>query len=295
MNELEERPSKSAHKTAWKLELERCQAYKDREAVYVKNVRVRLPVNVKEDSKASKVKAAQAFDFNLRHASWLNWKLKKNNVFENQEEERKAFNRCYIFSPGSRKSNMLFQYGLRYIPGEKELNIYRTVMIDFVPQHMAISEILHSIRGGAVHSAYLADTVAINGFKTAKITFINQKGAMNFFKCVQKDGFYVGINVLPVYVVRSPSYPPELSTTDIQGGPTRCLKVRSNGSKFLKKEIYGLLSSSRLGTYVDNFGVDNVEGEVSIRFISVDAALLTVGILRHREWSITFGDDPCAA
>ncbi|KAJ5675405.1 hypothetical protein N7462_008302 [Penicillium macrosclerotiorum] len=232
--------------------------------------------------------------------NWLQWAMNDSSIFADQEEEfQAALIGSNTFFQGVR-DNSFFQWGLRYVPDPSHDNVYRTVVINELPSAATLSQILPRIRGGPIYSASLLNTWAITGCPTAMVTFVHQKGAMNFLRRVAQEGFYIGFTAVEVRPVPTPTYLMSTATeTEVTKiGRTRCLVVCSRRQKHLKKDIYEVLKESRCRDYVECFGERDLADEVTIRFHSIKMAAVACGILVNHEklkgvWVKT-APDPCS-
>jgi hypothetical protein len=236
------------------------------------------------------------------HPEWLRWVIRESGVFDTQKEEMSAvhYGKAHNSLFKNVRDNSFFQWGLRFIPKPGQDNIFRTLVIEDLPNSVTLDRILRQIRGGAVFSASLMDTLAITGSATALITFVHQVGALNFLRLVSRDGFFIGISPAKVRPVPTPTYlmSHEIETQIYQFGRTRCVLVSSPNHKALKQEVYRVLSKSRLRHSVECFGERDSDGEVTVRFHSVKmawAACLTLASdSKLQGVSIIPALDPCS-
>lgn len=240
----------------------------------------------------------------LQHANphdWLRWAVSDSTVFATQEEEL-----CAARYPGNiigqegLKNNMFFQYGLRYVPPLDADNVYRAIVIEDLPLHVTLDQILPQIRGGQIYCASLLDTTprVLTGSPTAMITFVNQDGALAFLRRIAREGFYVGITRVRVRPVRTPTYLMSASMQNevLRNGRTRCLVVNSRNPT-IKKTLHGVLAKSSFSTHVECFGERDGEGVVTVRFHSIKVAMRAYEHLMSQkifQGVVKFDTDPCS-
>jgi hypothetical protein len=232
---------------------------------------------------------------------WLRWAVNGSTVFEDRDEEIRASRLSgNIFGQEDLKNNMFFQWGLRYVPPLDADNVYRAVVIEDLPLHVALDQILPRICGGQIYSASLFNTspVTLTGSPTAMITFVNQDGALAFLQRVAREGFYVGFAVARVRPVSTPTYlmSDSMENGILRGGRTRCLVISSR-HPMIKKSVYNVLTKSSFSTHVECFGEHNGEGVVTVRFHSIKVAMLAYEFLMHQsifKGNVKFDTDPCS-
>lgn len=69
------------------------------------------------------------------------------------------------------------------VPPMTEPNLFRTIMIDFIPFGTPYSDVLHHVRGGALESIHLYGPIGdATAFVTARIVFVHESGASTLFR-----------------------------------------------------------------------------------------------------------------
>ena len=61
-----------------------------------------------------------------------------------------------------------------------QCNIHRTTIIARILADITLSSILERVRGGAILSAHLLNTIRITGFKTVQVVFLEQSSAISY-------------------------------------------------------------------------------------------------------------------
>lgn len=66
-------------------------------------------------------------------------------------------------------------------------NIFRTIMIDFIPYGTSYSDVLAQVRGGTLESVQLYGPIGdATDFVTARIVYIDEGGATNLYRVSSK-------------------------------------------------------------------------------------------------------------
>ncbi|KAJ5820461.1 hypothetical protein N7474_006052 [Penicillium riverlandense] len=223
-----------------------------------------------------------------------------SSVFDNLEQELKAArNEKNVLSRTPALRTSFFQHGLRYIPGRHDNDLYRSVVVENLPPHANLGQILLGIRGGAIYSAILCDTNVLTGTQTALVTFVRQEGALAFLQRVAQDDFYIGFHQAWVCPVLTPTYPlaPEMDIY-VKNGRTRCLAV-NRVRPGVVQNIHRILSKSPCHLYVEYFGENpSACNEIRVHFHSIKMAMRAREILAGHAslegCGILFAPDPCA-
>ena len=194
----------------------------------------------------------------------------------------------------------LFRYGIRYNPEHTVQNVYRTVLIEGLPDTVTLEELLNKVRGGCVLSTKLCDTYTITGSCSALVTFLNESAAHQYQDFAASHTIYVSGLAVKVSMLSTPTWPMKipLRKAIFDYHHTRCLEVTN-----LPHHI--TLSALQLDLRVcSSMDCDMVEylqvrhdGILDIRFSSVNAAGQAFGLLtcraKYRPCSVRFSPDPC--
>ncbi|RMJ28629.1 hypothetical protein PHISP_00486 [Aspergillus sp. HF37] len=124
----------------------------------------------------------------------IDWSVKGPTVFEDAEEELDAASLRPGFHSQRSSDLWIFQYGLRYIPGAGDVNLYRTVKVEQLPGTTTVAQVLAKVHK-EVYSACLSDTSAITGWYTAVVVFVSQRDALEFVFS-NMSGLRIGRTVL---------------------------------------------------------------------------------------------------
>ena len=80
-----------------------------------------------------------------------------------------------------------WQHPVRFLPKPTEKNLYRTVMIDYIPQTTTYQEILEHVRSGALESIQLFPPLgSTTNYLTTRIVFIHEIPAVSMIMHYQK-------------------------------------------------------------------------------------------------------------
>ena len=199
-------------------------------------------------------------------------------MFDDADEELDALRRRPGFQSQRSSDLWIFQYGLRYVPGAGDPDLYRTVKIEPLPVKTTIAQILTKVRGD-VYSACLCNTSTITGSLTAIIIFVLQQDAIEFVYS-NKSGLRIESTVAKPSLVHTPTYPmsAEMTSLIFEDGNTRCISI-SQASKDQVKLLNGVLDSSICRQYVES--QEEESDKVYIRFHSIKMASVAYSILIH--------------
>ncbi|KAJ5305894.1 hypothetical protein N7508_004909 [Penicillium antarcticum] len=208
------------------------------------------------------------------------------------------------------------EHGVRYIHRKSDItkdllsdssdsNVYRTVKIEGLRQHIEAKDILSYVRGGVVFSAAVYDTVSLIGSYTAIIIFVEEQGAVNFLDRVRRQGYFIPLETVYVTQITTPTYPILRSLHDLIHNKDRRRTLVFNDCeettdtvKTLKTGIHRFLCKIDRIDRFEAFGENDPTGLLSVRFVSIAAAIdIQVLLKRHpnfHKYSPTFGIDPCA-
>lgn len=206
----------------------------------------------------------------------IRWDLTGPSVFDDGQEELEA-----VLSPPNLLSKTedvsdlwIFQYGLRYMPLNGALNVYRTIKIDNLPPSATLNQILPQLRAFEIYSARLMDTTRMIGSNTAIIVFVYQNQILSFLRGIsQHSGLLIGGHRARVSRVETPTYPipARLQKLIYKHGYTRSLAV-CDLRESLTMELRRVLLKSICRDFVECFEDGYVAGEVLVRFHSVEMA-----------------------
>lgn len=227
------------------------------------------------------------------------WRLR--NLFTDNRDARLAEGLQYntINLSGLKRSPLFIGSGLRYIPLERDVNIYRTVVVEGLPPWVTIHEVLSRVEGGKIESVVLADTTRVmHGYPTMIIRFVLQGGAQEFLRRTH-GALFLGYWPTQVRQVGTPTYPlgEELDKQINRWGRTRILKVHSEHLE-LRGYLRDILCESDWAEWIE-FTLENVLAGTSIlHFTSIKMAIIAYETLlstgHFSDADLEFCHDPCA-
>lgn len=206
----------------------------------------------------------------------IDWSVKGPSVFDDTEEELDAATLRPGFHSQRSSDLWIFQYGLRYIPGAGDLNLYRTVKVEQLPGTATVAQVLAKVHG-EVYSACLSDTSAITGWYTAVVVFVSQRDALEFvFSNV--SGLRIEGTVAKPSLVCTPTYPmsAEMRKLIAIRGHTRCIAI-SHITGHQVVLLNKVLDQSACRLYVESR--DEAAGTFYIRFHTIKMASMAYALL----------------
>ena len=194
-----------------------------------------------------------------------------------------------------------FTHGIRFVPGPSERDIYRTVLMTGWPRGTTMQAVLDRVRGGAIVSATITDTLRLTGTLSALIVFVEEHSATRFAKSANQCGLDIRGARIKVQQLSTPTWPMSDALREAvrKNRRTRCLELASFPLQISKKMLLADLrvhSTSRMDQ------MEHVEmseqGRLRIRFTSIEAAMHASQRLQstpqYRKLFITSSPDPCA-
>lgn len=250
-----------------------------------------------EDGVRYTVKAQSGHELNHEN-NGIEWAAGLQEITDSARRLPKRKRGRLVFARGSFYDLPLMKFGLHHTPAANHKD-FRTVKISGLPVCTSIQQVLASVRGGAVFSACLCDTAALGSGLTALITFVEQSGADAFVDIGDSDGFYIGFHRAEVQLVRTATYPINLTLENqiFNCGYSRVL-IAYVQDETLKDHIYSILSPSFHSALIERFVEHASKPELTMHFVSVKIAICAYDILKAdsklRETVIEFFADPCS-
>lgn len=206
------------------------------------------------------------------------------------------------------KDEYFFHYGLRYIPKPTDRDVYRTVRIENLPDGTTLDKVLAQVYYGDIFSADLLNTFPITGYHTARLVFLHQKAAEEFFKHAKRKGFMIEGVRAQVALERTATYPVGAILQDAirKQSCTRCVTIEELPEALLDY-VEAAISQTYLMNSIESYskGYDNdsddesckVTVSVQIRFHSMRAAFSAYAELNRniflRNCILKYDKDPC--
>ena len=156
------------------------------------------------------------------YTTTIYWNVHANNpIFDDDDDLQMT--RRQILAP----SALFWDHPVRYLPQLSEKNLYRTMMIDFIPQGSTYRDILGYIHGGTVESIQLFPPIGTSTkFMTARVVFVAEASAHGLYLRNQRHPIRIRGQQVRVWQILQPTYPrnPKL-TKAISEGATRMLGI----------------------------------------------------------------------
>ncbi|KAK5076922.1 hypothetical protein LTR51_002608 [Lithohypha guttulata] len=146
-------------------------------------------------------------------------------------------------SSETKTQNYFRRHPVRYVPDLADKNLYRTVMMDFIPFGTSYADLLAQIRGGTLESVQMYGPIGnATDFVTARVVFVAETGAAALYMRGQHPGIYINGTQIRVWQVLEPTYPKnkELEEAIYVHGHTRILVINAvieNIEKVLKNKL----------------------------------------------------------
>lgn len=132
----------------------------------------------------------------------MKWKVTKENPIYDYEDGD---------APKSRSggSQTFWKYPVRFMNyGDKDKNIFRTVMIDDIPSDATKQDVLEQIHGGSLEKIELVPAVGReSAFQTARLVFNFELGASSTASFARDHGIKIKGQRVRVWQVITPTYP----------------------------------------------------------------------------------------
>ena len=143
------------------------------------------------------VKMPQQFDLSIR------WKITKENpIFD--EDEDTAYMR---FGDYRGADTTFWDHPVRYLD-YTERNLFRTVMIDYIPINATYKDVLQPIHGGSIEQITLVGPISKNAnYKTARVVFNYELGASTTANYARDHGMKIHGSSVRVWQVTNQTYP----------------------------------------------------------------------------------------
>lgn len=195
----------------------------------------------------------------------------------------------------------LFKYGIRFRPEPARPDVYRTVVMDYLPKEVTMFAVLLKVRCGVVADARLLDTVSITGYLSALITFVHEHSAKTFVSGARKTPLRFGGAEARVTLVPTPTWPmrSNLRSSITDHGHTRCLELQNFPHRVTPAELErDLCVHPAMTTHRMEAKRKRLDGSLELRFTSIKHAHRAYGKLTnigpYMQCTIKHLPDPCA-
>ena len=230
------------------------------------------------------------------YAVAMNWKINPANpLFDDDDQYQRA--------RGSR-TEIFWLHPVRYQPDREEPNLYRTIMIDFIPLGSELKQVLaelNRVRPGELESIqFLPRIGSATDFMTARLIFHTEYNAQTLLLESEHNGIFINGQKVRVWMVLSPTYPKnhELDENVFINNYTRIFVI-DNVSERLVSMLPDKLQSNKQVNMAFVVGMmEDTDGSIQVEFTSIAEAVRAFKVLRaDREYAhvlIDFVDDYCA-
>ncbi|RMD44301.1 hypothetical protein DV735_g797, partial [Chaetothyriales sp. CBS 134920] len=231
----------------------------------------------------------------------IRWKVTgENPIYDEGEKEKYLWRERTI----ANQKALFWQYPVRFIE-DAEKNVFRTVMIDYIPIGATYPDILAKVRGGAIEKIQLIGPIgsAID-YMTARIVFHSEESASKMASHARDHGMKILDKPVRVWQVITQTYPKtaELAWDVFENMYTRLLLVNiknANVGVEVRAKMRELLPAKLDWLQDELVGMGKTaDGYDLIEFTSVQAATMAMEQLRRDKdfggIELDFEDDPCA-
>ncbi|RMZ82884.1 hypothetical protein DV737_g1873, partial [Chaetothyriales sp. CBS 132003] len=232
----------------------------------------------------------------------IKWKVTAENPIYNDENEKERS--LWRERPTLNQNSLFWRHPVRYVD-YLEKNLFRTVMIDYIPLGATCSDILANIHGGAIEKMQLVGPIGTAAiYMTARIVFNYELSASTTASHARSHGMRVLGKPVRVWQVITQTYPKtaQLESDVFENMYTRLLLVNLKNANIgveVREQMLGLLPAKLAWLQDELIGMGKtLDGYDLIEFMSVQAATKAMEQLRRDEdfggIELDFEDDPCA-
>ncbi|KPI45649.1 uncharacterized protein AB675_592 [Cyphellophora attinorum] len=138
----------------------------------------------------------------------IHWKVTKENpIFDDERDWTVGFNsQPYQRNPSL---DVFWKHPVRFMEyGDNDKNIFRTVMVDYIPKDATYQDVLEHIYGGSLEKVELVPAVGRESeHKTARLVFNTELGASTTANFARDYGIKIKGYPVRVWQVLTPTYP----------------------------------------------------------------------------------------
>lgn len=233
-------------------------------------------------------KLPKIFDLTIR------WKVNKENpIFKDEDQKMLALGHRGL---SVNLMNAFWQHPVRYIE-YADKNLFRTVMIDFIPNGSTVKDVLAEISGGSLEKIELLPAIGnVTNFMTARVVFNYELGASTTANHARDHGAKIKGQPVRVWQVLTQTYPKnrQLDENVFVNCYTRVLLITNVTNQQLTT-IQGKLAHLR--NSIIEYGRTHDDLPM-IEFTSVAAAVEALRLLMNDPdlsgAEFDFEDDPCS-
>jgi hypothetical protein len=137
----------------------------------------------------------------------MHWKVTKENpIFDDELDWSDHFKMQPWRNPSL---DVFWKHPVRFMEyGDNDKNIFRTVMVDYVPKDATYQDVLEHIYGGSLEKVELVPAIGHESeYKTARLVFNTELGASTTANFARDHGINIKGHPVRVWQVLTPTYP----------------------------------------------------------------------------------------
>ena len=152
-------------------------------------------------------KLPQTVDFTLR------WKVNRDNpIFEDEYEKESALG---LGETHENRMNAFFDHPVRYLEYSGK-DLFRTVMIDYIPVDASYTEVLWQICGGSLEKIELIPPIGnTTDYQTARVVFNHEVSAITTVNYAKTHGIIIKDKRVRVWQVMTQTWPKTAELYDL--------------------------------------------------------------------------------
>ena len=133
----------------------------------------------------------------------IKWHVTKENPIYDEDE----FSMWGV--PRQTRGEIFYKHPVRYLEyGDNDKNIFRTVMIDSIPEEATYEDVVEQVCGGSLEKIELVRSVGVNARgKTARVVFNFELGASTTANYARDHGMVIKGQPVRVWQIITPTYP----------------------------------------------------------------------------------------
>ncbi|ETN38851.1 uncharacterized protein HMPREF1541_06892 [Cyphellophora europaea CBS 101466] len=221
----------------------------------------------------------------------IKWQINKESPLYEEEE----IDRAIKWQPADARYGIFWKHPVRYLDHSSK-NLFRTVMIDYIPKTATYNDVLGQISGGSLEKIEMVPAIGnVTDYQTARVVFNFEIGASTTANFARDHGMKIKDQPLRVWQVLTQTYPKNMALDrDIfDNGFTRILLINNASQEALAMIPTKLQHFQR--SIVD-FG-ETFDRYPMVEFTSVAVAIQAMEVLvadpNFSGAEFDFDEDPC--